>query len=261
MARKGAMAKEPLRGAARKAFKKERYENLPGPGGEAPIADNPQGGGAIRVPRTSPPVTARPPREKPGERLSPGVYRGAKGGLVGQGGRPILNQPRPPQRPDDVSQWRNPMLETKPAGTYNLPQIFGPQPGQGPEGEEGSASFDMGMSTNPNVPQGPLQGGRWMGGMPAMPENQQPDAAPMDKMYRYPQMPQMPEPSANMGGQYRLSPGVYGTQEQAMQKYNEQLRMQGVSNPILRVPQGRGMNNGGMFVPQNIQLPIDWYKK
>ena len=44
---------------------------------------------------------------------------------------------------------------------------------------------------------------------------------PMDKMFRYPapqNFPQMPEPSANMGGQYRLSPGMYGSGEQAMQQ-------------------------------------------
>lgn len=39
-----------------------------------------------------------------------------------------------------------------------------------------------------------------------------------------PQMPQqqMPQPSANMGGQYRLSPGVYGTREQAMRQMMQQ---------------------------------------
>ena len=33
---------------------------------------------------------------------------------------------------------------------------------------------------------------------------------------------QMPQPSANMGGRYRLSPGVYGTREQAMRQYEQQ---------------------------------------
>jgi len=36
--------------------------------------------------------------------------------------------------------------------------------------------------------------------------------------------PQMPQPSANMGGQYRLSPGVYGTREQAMRQYQQQMQ-------------------------------------
>jgi uncharacterized phage infection (PIP) family protein YhgE len=37
-------------------------------------------------------------------------------------------------------------------------------------------------------------------------------------------MPQMPQASANQGGKYRLSPGVYGTREQAMQQYNQQMQ-------------------------------------
>jgi hypothetical protein len=35
---------------------------------------------------------------------------------------------------------------------------------------------------------------------------------------------QMPQPSANMKGQYRLSPGVYGTREQAMRQYQQQMQ-------------------------------------
>lgn len=35
----------------------------------------------------------------------------------------------------------------------------------------------------------------------------------------YLQRPNIPQPSANHGGKYRLSPGVYGTREQAMQKF------------------------------------------
>jgi hypothetical protein len=42
------------------------------------------------------------------------------------------------------------------------------------------------------------------------------------------QLPQMPQASANQGGQYRLSPGVYGTREQAMQQYNRQMLDAGV---------------------------------
>jgi hypothetical protein len=72
------------------------------------------------------------------------------------------------------------------------------------------------------------------------------DQMPPDKMFRFPQpaggpqidpgyfnpslMPQMPQPSANMGGQYRLSPGVYGSREQAMQQYNQQMQQRGVQN-------------------------------
>ena len=66
-----------------------------------------------------------------------------------------------------------------------------------------------------------------------------------DKMMRFPQMPQMPQPSANNGGQYRLSPGVYGNQQQAMQQYNEQMQqMPGLQN---------GLGQGG-----NLPSSIDW---
>lgn len=66
-----------------------------------------------------------------------------------------------------------------------------------------------------------------------------------DKMMRFPQMPQMPQPSANNGGRYRLSPGVYGNQQQAMQQYNEQMQqMPGLQN---------GLGQGG-----NLPSSIDW---
>lgn len=41
---------------------------------------------------------SRGPKEKPTERLSPGVYRGSKGGLVGQRGQAIQRQAPPPQQ-------------------------------------------------------------------------------------------------------------------------------------------------------------------
>lgn len=45
---------------------------------------------------------AKAPREKAMERLSPGVYRGSKGGLVSQGGQAIRRQPQQ-QIPQDVA--------------------------------------------------------------------------------------------------------------------------------------------------------------
>lgn len=111
---------------------------------------------------------AKAPREKAMERLSPGVYRGSKGGLVGQGGQAIQRQPQP----------------------------------QAPQAVAGAAS---GMrQPAPLPPQtSPEQVGQMIAGQP---------------MYQF----QMPQPSANMGGQYRLSPGVYGTREQAMQQMMQQ---------------------------------------
>jgi hypothetical protein len=61
---------------------------------------------------------------------------------------------------------------------------------------------------------------------------------PMDKMFRFPQMPQA---SANMGGQYRLSPGVYGNQQQAMNQYNQQMQQMGIQPAMMpyRTMEGR----------------------
>jgi hypothetical protein len=44
-------------------------------------------------------------------------------------------------------------------------------------------------------------------------------------------MPQMPQASANNGGRYRLSPGMYGTQQQAMNQYNQQMQQFNASLP------------------------------
>ena len=235
MARKGAMGKEPLRGEARRAFRQDQMRNLPGPGGQPPGMSEPK-------PRISPPVTARPPREKAMERLSPGVYRGSEGGLVGQGGRP-LNRPQPQQRPPMQPQMPNASAANA-AGNIAAGYANNQNP-------SGNVSFDMGppgvengygagaaawQANNPNTsPYGRSEGSPFL--MDYM--NQYPD----DKMYRMPmnqlfqQMPQMPQPSANNNGQYRLSPGVYGNQQQAMDQYNQQMANMGIqpaSQPMRR---------------------------
>lgn len=130
---------------------------------------------------------SRGPKEKPTERLSPGVYRGSKGGLVGQGGQAIRRQPQQ-QMPQAV------------AGAASGIRQPGPLPTQA----------------------SPEQVGQMIAGQP---------------MYQF----QMPQPSANMGGKYRLSPGVYGTREQAMQQMDQ------------RVP---GLQNG--LGQQGNMPPIDW---
>lgn len=138
----------------------------------------------------------RMPRETAGERLSPGVYRGSRGGLVGQGGQQIRRQP---QAPSPVAPPQNNPMQIDP-GAFN--------PGmQMPNGQQ----VQQGIYLAP--------------GFGADQTNM-----PMDKMYRWPQGPQMPQPSANMGGQYRLSPGVYGTQQQAMDQYNQQMQQMGFQN-------------------------------
>ena len=220
MARKGAMNKEP------------RRRQVPQREGQPPM---------------SPPVRATQPREKAMERLSPGVYRGSEGGLVNQGGR-LLNRPQQQQRP--------PMR--------NLPQPMQPDAAQA--GADAAQIAEMN-----NLPQGYVQGGTFLRGKPANSgqsavsmvneflqgkQGPQPDfnapmpmsdvlpnaqihytqGMPADKMYRYPAIPQMPQPSANMGGQYRLSPGMYGNQQQAMNQYDQQ--MQQMYQPMQQVRKG-----------------------
>jgi len=165
---------------------------------------------------------AKAPREKAMERLSPGVYRGSKGGLVGQGGQAIRRQPQQ-QMPQDVAGAASgiaaeAMRQPAPLATGMSPdqigQMIAGQPIQNmmytmtPEEAARSREYfrGQGLDLN-NLPQ--VQVG----------------TAPM----------QMPQPSANMGGQYRLSPGVYGTREQAMRQMYQPV--QGFQNAPGYMPQ------------------------
>jgi len=164
----------------------------------------------------------------PTERLSPGVYRSAGGGLVTQKGRPIQRQPQAPMQPAQpaMPQSQPPMEE----------QFFQPSPsdiGQQfnkPFPMDGLGNFNPGSigKTPPGYFQGQMQ----------------------DAMYRVPNLPQMPQASANMGGQYRLSPGVYGTREQAMNQYNQQ--MQQMYQPVNGLPQGPRGNLGNIDFSQAV---------
>ena len=174
-------------------------------------------------------------RKTPTERLSPGVYRSASGDMVGQGGRPIQRQPQAP------------MAQQVAAGMQPQPQ----QVGQ-PVADQTNKPFDM-SQYNPEQIQAQdmaRQLAIQAGGQPGQIQSGYLDAPGIgktppgwpggqvnDMMMRYPtpqgmpQMPQMPQPSANQGGQYRLSPGMYGSREQAMQQYNQQMQpymMQGI---------------------------------
>lgn len=173
---------------------------------------------------------SRGPKEKPTERLSPGVYRGSKGGLVGQGGQAIRRQPQQ-QMPQDVAgaasgiaaeAMRQPTPLPTQASPEQIGQMIAGQPVQNmmytmtPEEAARSREYFRGKGIDlNNLPQ--LQVG----------------TAPM----------QMPQPSANMGGQYRLSPGVYGTREQAMQQMYQPV--QGFQNAPGYMPQQ----------PQQQQMP------
>ena len=144
----------------------------------------------------------RGPREKVGERLSPGVYRGDKGGLVNRSGA-VMQRPQNPQ-----------------------PQMPPPEAFNNLPGYRGMEGIQNGMLQVPGGRPLPADIGNMIGGQPIQ-----------DYMYRYPPMPQMPQPSANMGGQYRLSPGVYGTQQQAMNQYNQQMQQMQQPFQMQGVPQ------------------------
>ena len=190
-------------------------------------------------------AAARLARRTPTERLSPGVYRSASGDLVTQSGRPIRRQPQAPmaQQIAGMQQGMAQQIGQQIAGGV-----------QGAGGTPGAALTAATVGANMGGTVSPLDGlGNYnpgSGGMnnPKWPQmgggQQYPSGEVSDAMYRVPGLPQMPQASANMGGQYRLSPGVYGTREQAMRQYNQQ--MQQMYQP---------MNGLGQ---QGNMPPMDW---
>ena len=143
---------------------------------------------------------AKAPREKAMERLSPGVYRGSKGGLVGQGGQAIRRQPQQ-QMPQNVVGAASGMRQPGPLPTQASPE----------------------------------QVGQMIAGQPIS-------------------QFQMPQPSANMGGQYRLSPGVYGTREQAMQQMMQPINGLGKQGNVPPIDWSQ-MVNYPATMPQQPQQP------
>ena len=164
----------------------------------------------------------RAARRAPTERLSPGVYRSASGDLVTQGGRPIRRQPQAPM------------------GAPEMGQQFGQMPGQA---ERLGAQIGTGQQIGTLAMEDkmyrmtPEESGNFFARMGINPEQIQNGFgnSPMQN----PWAPQMPQPSANMGGQYRLSPGVYGSREQAMQQYNQQMQDMMAQYRMPSVPQQR----------------------
>ena len=168
------------------------------------------------------------PREKAMQRLSPGVYRGEKGGLVTAGGRAIQRPQQQPQQPQ------------RPPQQGSIGSMIGsatPRPGATNENLQGMSPEDMAMYYA-------QQAANRQEAINAAPEPMRfsqvlPQGPMQNQMFNFPQMPQ---PSANNGGQYRLSPGVYGTRDQAMQQYNQQMQDMGMSRPIYQVPQGQAFD-------------------
>lgn len=177
------------------------------------------------------------------QRLSPGVYRNAGGQLTNQGGRPLPQQPNRQQSP---MEWQ---LQA-PSSMAPMQRPTGPLRDPGFFSNEGVGQLGMvnlpaqyapgqnvqdvlsGIAGQGNVDPGQTQNGiYWASGFG-------PNAA------------QMPQPSANKGGKYRLSPGVYGTREQAMQQYNQQLQGMAVQGANQAMPNQVGQGPGNFIGQQ-----------
>lgn len=196
MARMGALTKTPpLRGKARKEFRAAKDAALAA--GEAiPSQDKFR----PKQPQQPRPM-ARP--QQTGQTLAGAVaFPGAVGNQIG-----ML---QPGQSPADVAGAVASGIAAQPqqGAWWQQQQQFGPPSGSLPMTKPGmpapeNAIYYAGGSATFNEG----NGGMW---------------------------PQMPQPSANHGGQYRLSPGIYGTQQQAMEQYNQQMRqrMPGLQNGL-----------------------------
>jgi hypothetical protein len=160
---------------------------------------------------------------KPTERLSPGVYRGAGGGLVTQGGKQIQRQPQAPpmqpQRPMPTSLVGESNFTPEQLNllNYKYERDKGMDIGQiagNIAADQSNILFGNQLNPGASAPQFD----------PNNPNSYQPYIGQIQNGLGQPMtMPQMPQASANQGGRYRLSPGMYGTQQQAMNQYNQQM--------------------------------------
>ena len=216
MARKTAMKKDPTVSIAIPQSEKDRLRTLK-PGGPG-VSD-----GVVQG--------------KPGplKRLSPGVYRSSSGQLVGSKGQALPGQPSMRDRASNAANQaagRTGMGDGRDRAQQGVlldAMNQSQQPGQ--------------IATRPPAPLGTMpgnaateagnlaQGSQPIGTQPAFTPQITPEQLQQmfgnNPFFANPgmQMPNMPQPSANNGGQYRLSPGVYGTREQAMEQFNMQTQM------------------------------------
>ena len=234
MARRGATTRDP----------KVKY--LPGKGGAEQVAGGmDQSGMAGQVAGGGTDIKAggtktqeqilraanRAANRAPVERLSPGVYRSAGGGLVTQGGRPIQRQPQQGMAGQvaggmQQNPWQGAIdnMAGQVSGNYMQQNPYNDMMYRYPPGTNTQQMADLIAS-----------GGQYT-----------------NEMFRNPQVqpfPEMPQASANQGGKYRLSPGVYGTREQAMQQYNQQLQQMGVEAANQAMP-NQGGGGPGNFIGQ-----------
>ena len=177
---------------------------------------------------------AKEPKSKP-QRVSPGVYRSASGQLVTQQGKAL---PRPQGYGNRGPAQNNNMASVIGAATGDMQSGYyvarpgqqmpnlGPQPGMSFQDAIAAAKQQQqaGEAAAVLARESGMQFQDMADRRPA-PQGQDAEAM-MRQVFGNPgsaYMPQMmPQPSANNGGKYRLSPGVYGTREQAMQQMNIQ---------------------------------------
>jgi len=181
-------------------------------------------------------------KNRPMERVSPGVYRSAGGDLVSQKGR-VLQRPAPQPQQQSMNQNMGATIAAAANGTPNpnydpnaARQLFGdalPQVQQDPHNMNFAELVKWGQQQQQQQQAQELWGQlpeKWKNFQ--RPQNWNPDPG-FSQNYQAPNifgMPQMPQASANHGGQYRLSPGVYGTREQAMNQYNQQVQQMQLKN-------------------------------
>ena len=172
-------------------------------------------------------------REPKMTRLSPGVYRGEKGQLMTQKGKAL---PRPQQ-----PQYGN----RGPAPVNNMGSLQQAAQGATPNGSMPmyQNAVQPGMSFADAVEAArKQQAGGYIAQLAAQGANISGNRADIDPGYAVqPQQAILMQPgnmeqflgqSANNQGRYRLSPGVYGTREQAMQQMQRQY-----GAPTMGVPQ------------------------
>ena len=267
MARKGAMAKNPpLRGAARKEFRAAQREAVAS-GGPMPTQDKfrqppqtrqdrqrvsaPQAGQSLE--QIAGQVAGQMPPDKMMRFPQPGNQAGAALGAAMEGagmgniagsrseGSPVFNAfpGNNPANLNDANIGRFSDIRTQ-GGDYRSMVMPGSGGGYDefgqfvPPGQQGQ----MSPETRQRVEQ-----------MRQQMFQQIPPGQIQDAMFRSPGVPmknipgmnqgfqnglgnfaQMPQPSANNGGKYRLSPGVYGTKEQAMKQWAMQPAVPGAVN-------------------------------
>lgn len=210
MARRGAMAKNPpLRGQARREFRQAQREAVAS-GGEMPTQ-------AQFRPKPQP--RPQPQPQQPIAQMPSGAEQGA-----GQSGQQIQDYmyryPQAGQASDAIGAATGAAMGNIAGSRSEGSPVFNAFPGNNPANMNQN-NYGMFDSRRPQVmpEQGLIQDAMFRS--PGVPMQNIPGFA-QEFQNGLGNFTQMPQPSANNGGKYRLSPGVYGTKEQAMKQFENQ---------------------------------------